>query len=355
MNSFTSATSSRKRLFAFAGVSLTLLVFFLLAFPIPLAPTYTSQESYQKYSSSSTSYNIAIIADMDKDSKIGPYKWKSLLRNGRLERNSSGTYRVEWGDDHELTSTYNEKGRGMELSELVMFRGQLLACDDRTGIVFQVSPPEVFPKFITAQGDGDNAKGMKCEWMTVKDGKLWMGSIGKEWTTVDGTPLHNDLYWVKEVDEHGSLIPHNWLREYEAVRAAAGAQSPGYLVHEAINWDSVNSRWVFLPRRVSTEKYSVDQEALQGSNTIIITDPQFSSSEVKQIGSLLPSRGFSSFKFVPFRHNEVIALKTFETDDFAMSYITVLDIESGQVLLDDTLIPADHSGTHYKFEGVEFV
>ena len=26
-------------------------------------------------------------------------------------------------------------------------------------------------------------KGMKCEWMTVKDEHLYVGGLGKEWTT----------------------------------------------------------------------------------------------------------------------------------------------------------------------------
>lgn len=118
--------------------------------------------------------------------------------------------------------------------------------------------------------------------MTVKDGKLWLGSIGKEWTTVNGDPIHDKLYWVKEISHDGTMLSHNWKDNFEAVRASVGALSPGYLVHEAVNWDAVNQQWVFLPRRVSFDKYTVDQEALQGSNTVILSDSSFQHQAVKR-------------------------------------------------------------------------
>lgn len=52
--------------------------------------------------------------------------------------------------------------------------------------VFAVVKDELYPRYILPQGDGNDAKGLKCEWMTVKDDKLLVGSIGKEWTTADG-------------------------------------------------------------------------------------------------------------------------------------------------------------------------
>ena len=35
---------------------------------------------------------------------------------------------------------------------------------------------------VGADGDGDEAKPFKTEWATIKDGKLWIGSIGFEWS-----------------------------------------------------------------------------------------------------------------------------------------------------------------------------
>ena len=42
---------------------------------------------------------------------------------------------------------------------------------------------------ITAPPPRPGVKPFKSEWATVKDGDLWVGSTGKEWTNLtDGTP-----------------------------------------------------------------------------------------------------------------------------------------------------------------------
>lgn len=85
---------------------------------------------------------IAIVADLDKDSKHEKGYWQSylleglpvakLLRHihtchrhvGHLIRHVSGTYRVEWEKEPILLQSYfSEKGRGLELSELQVFNG----------------------------------------------------------------------------------------------------------------------------------------------------------------------------------------------------------------------------------------
>ena len=35
-------------------------------------------------------------------------------------------------------------------------------------------------------GPGNVDKGFKAEWMTVKDQRLYIGGLGKEWTTQEG-------------------------------------------------------------------------------------------------------------------------------------------------------------------------
>ena len=42
------------------------------------------------------------------------------------------------------------------------------------------------PWVILEDGPGDVNKGFKAEWMAVKDHLLYVGGLGKEWTTVDG-------------------------------------------------------------------------------------------------------------------------------------------------------------------------
>lgn len=108
-------------------------------------------------------------------------------------------------------------GRGMELSELVVFDGKLLSFDDRTGVVYQIEgdkvsspgrphmymaqywrrrsqtgihlhyildcltsdPFKVLPWVLLNDGDGHATKGFKSEWATVKDGLLYVGGLGE--------------------------------------------------------------------------------------------------------------------------------------------------------------------------------
>ena len=60
---------------------------------------YKFQQFYKKYDASSTVYNIAIVSDMDKESKDGDH-WKSSFLYGTLRRDPhSGLYSVEWGNE----------------------------------------------------------------------------------------------------------------------------------------------------------------------------------------------------------------------------------------------------------------
>lgn len=42
------------------------------------------------------------------------------------------------------------------------------------------------PWVILEDGPGDVGKGFKAEWMAVKDHLLYVGGLGKEWTTTQG-------------------------------------------------------------------------------------------------------------------------------------------------------------------------
>lgn len=86
------------------------------------------------------SFRIAIVADLDTDSKVENKKnlWKSYLKKGYLSYSPSlNTVVVTWDTQPPLilSSSYALKGRGMELSELVVFDGRLLTFDDRSGMV----------------------------------------------------------------------------------------------------------------------------------------------------------------------------------------------------------------------------
>lgn len=69
--------------------------------------------------------------------------------------------------------------------------------------------------------------GFKAEWLAVKDEHLYVGGLGKEWTTTSGEVVNNNPEWVKVVGHQGDVEHENWVPYYNALRSAAGIQPPG--------------------------------------------------------------------------------------------------------------------------------
>lgn len=313
------------------------------------APRYFYQQSYLKYTNTSNSYNFVVVADKDKDSKVGN-SWESNLLHGSLSRDEDNNYFVSWKETVVVKSKLNEDGRGMELSDLAFFNSKLYTFDDRTGIVFEVDSENerVIPKHILMDGNGQSSKGFKCEWAAVKDDVMYIGGLGKEWTTPTGELVSRDPQWVKTIDTEGRVEHQSWVHVYEALRTATGTSSPGYLIHEAVRFNAVSRRWYFLPRRVSTEAYNDELDESRGANYVLSTNENFEDVKISRIGPHVPTHGFSSFAFVPYRENEIVALKTQEFEGNIATYITVFNL-NGEVLLGETKI-AD-----VKYEGIEFL
>jgi len=279
---------------------------------------YAAQLSYQQYGQNSNEYKIAIVADRDTASKVvteQDMSWESEVMTATLVRNPlDGTYSVNWTSHVRLTSKLNENGRAMELSELVHFGGRLLAFDDRTGVVSEIDLENrlAIPRYILMEGDGHTNKGQKTEWATVKDGQLYVGSIGKEWTNSKGQTLHYNPQCVKVIDTEGRISSQNWRPIFELLRKATNTVYPGYLIHEAVCWNPVIARWYFMPRKVSELPYDEEFDEERGSDTVVSLDHTFSDPQVSHIGTLDRKRGFSSCKFIPYRETEFVALKTME-------------------------------------------
>ncbi len=92
------------------------------------------------------------------------------------------------------------------------------------------------------------------EWCAVKDEHLYVGGLGKEWTTPDGHVLNLNPMFVKRISTSGQVEHLDWHERYESLRGAAGIQFPGYLIHESAVWSSAKKKWIFLPRRASTSR-----------------------------------------------------------------------------------------------------
>lgn len=330
---------------------------------VPTIGEYNSTYPLTKplITSLSHTFRIGIVADLDTKSKSASdkHKWISYLRRGWLTHSpSTNSITITWdqGASLPLTTTYASKDRGMELSDLVVFNGKLLSFDDRTGMVFHINQTQntatATPWVLLMDGNGYTSKGFKSEWATVKDQLLYVGSMGKEWTTPSGQFSTADPMWVKVIDVHGRVTHVNWEKEYKRIRQSVdGITWPGYMIHESGAWSSVWKRWFFLPRRCSTQRYNETLDELRGCSYLISTDETMLNIRVQPIANSHSARGFSAFRFIPGTADSVVvALRTEELDGNTATYVTAFRTGDGQVILQDTPI-ADG----IKYEGIEFI
>ena len=309
------------------------------------APHY---EAFRRRNNATNSYKIGMVADMDRVSKINVAKnsaWMSIFKTLLLLRDGDGQYSVKWLEEIPLVSRLSEADRGMELSELLYFHDKLLAFSDRTGVIYEVHDGKLVPLWILSDHDGKSEDGFKSEWATVKDDILYVGSTGKPWLNDEGGKvMHTNRLWIKSVTLEGKIEHHSWVHVYEKILNVTGMQ---FIVHEAVNWNPIDRRWYFLPRRMSKEEWSMKTDGV-GSFVMISCSEEFEDWKVWELGKYQPGHGYSSFKFVPFREHEIIALKTVEDGDNVHTDFEVIDTEKGKVLLHERL-------GLIKFEGIEFV
>ena len=150
-----------------------------------------------------------MVSDLDTDSKVANKSntWHSIFKRGTFTWDSvKEEAQINWADETEIKGNTATGGRGLELSELVTFDGRLLTVDDRTGIVYQIhnyAPSKSGIKLsawaIMSDGPGNESKGFKAEWATVKDQHLYVGGLGKEWTTSEGQLVNFNPMWIKRI------------------------------------------------------------------------------------------------------------------------------------------------------------
>lgn len=323
---------------------------------VPVSPGSLYNDTYPltppERTPQGTRYRIGVIADLDtsslSDKKL---TWFSYMRRGHLLVSQSGDkVSVEWDAERVvLESHLAEKGRGMELSELVAFNGKLYTVDDRTGVVYQINGDKAVPWVILPDGDGSVAKGFKAEWLAVKDEHLYVGGLGKEWTTTEGVFVNHNPEWVKVVGFRGDIQHQDWVPRYQALKKAAKIEPPGYFIHESAAWSDTLQRWFFLPRRASQERYEETADERRGTNMVLSCSPDFKDIHVSHVGELNPTHGFSSFKFIPNTDDQIIlALKSEEDAGKIATYIMAFTLD-GRILLPETKIG------DVKYEGVEFI
>ena len=316
----------------------------------------------------SAMFRFATVTDLDQLSAVTESKkpeFRSYFVPGILHRTGKDQYDITFEASRTLLTKHNEAGRGAEFSELTIYNNRLLTFDDRTGDVFEIinnsdgTNSEVVPRFVITEGEGDTDKGMKWEWATVKDNELYIGSMGKEYTKPDGSVANVNNLWIGILNGRGELRRENWQHKYKLVRKALDAESPGYIIMEAILWSPYMKKWVFLPRRISSKKYDENEDEQMGGNKLVLVDEFFTKTEVVTIDMEKdPLRGFSSFAFVPGTQDQhAIAIRSVEencTGDLDVcqqrSYFLVFDVTTGKVLSDEVKFKEN-----MKFEGIEFV
>ncbi|XP_050538775.1 soluble calcium-activated nucleotidase 1-like isoform X2 [Daktulosphaira vitifoliae] len=301
----------------------------------------------------SIEYRIALIADLDSDSKSSKeaLTWISYLKKGYLKFKKAGQkveFKWDKGDDSRFTSNFAIKDRGLELSELVTFDGKLLTIDDKTGIIYVVENENtLIPWVIVNEGNGRSVSGFKNEWATVKDSKLYVGTHGRELDTKNG--VNYSGMWIKIINAEGSVKHVDWTDNYVKVRAAAGIKYPGYMTHEAAVWSDIHKKFFFLPRKASPEKYNFKDDEKKGTNYLISATADFKDIKSVKIGEIVPSHGYASFKFVPDTNDQVIAaIKSEEVGETTGTFITAFNID-GKILYPETKV------SDLKFEGFEFI
>lgn len=108
-------------------------------------------------------YRIALVADLDTASASQTKKntWFSYLKKGYIFASMDlKSFSITYDRDIiMLNSTLSQDGRGMELSELVVFNGKLYTVDDRTGVVYKIIDDQIIPWVVLEDGDGNVNKG----------------------------------------------------------------------------------------------------------------------------------------------------------------------------------------------------
>lgn len=311
-------------------------------------------ENCQASIAGTRTFEFAVVSDLDKASRdLKHFKWHALFRRGALTfRPETGFYKIDWSNTTRLESTLSVKNRSMELSELVRYEGRLFAFCDITGVVFEVDAAgsHAVQRLILSDGNGRSPKPFKSEWATVKDGLLIVGSMGREWVGDDGRIQHYNPQWVKQIDPHWHVESLDWRNIFEVMRSAVGLQSPGYLWHEAIIWDSWLKRWIILPRKASSEAYSPVADETRGTNILLLATEDFSVLEQLHIGPLEPDWGFAAVRKVPGTNDTFAALKVLEIGSRTATKICVFDLK-GNMLMEPPFLHIDEK----KFEGLEFV
>jgi len=119
---------------------------------------------------------------------------------------------------------------------------------------------------------------MKCEWATVKDSKLIVGSHGTE--IIKNGKTSYDNMWIKVIDKNGVVENESWVDNFYAIRREMNIGS-GYVTHEACMWSEHQKKWFLLPRKASNDTYNYKDDQTKGTNALVIASEDFKNIQVR--------------------------------------------------------------------------
>jgi soluble calcium-activated nucleotidase 1 len=63
---------------------------------------------------------------------------------------------------------------------------------------------------------------------------LFVGGLGKEWTTNTGEAVNTHPQWIKTVSPTGEVEHQNWYHKYLYIRRVLGIEFPGMLTYSGV-------------------------------------------------------------------------------------------------------------------------
>lgn len=88
--------------------------------------------------------------------------------------------------------------------------------------------------------------GFKCEWACVKDENLYVGSLGKEWTSTTGVVKNLNPQWIKVINKDGAVKHIDWHENYNALRKKTRTMLPGMMLYNSTKTCSVKLESAFF-------------------------------------------------------------------------------------------------------------
>lgn len=256
------------------------------------------------------------------------------------------------GSTKKLTSTASRKGRGMELSELLLVDDRLYAFCDVTGYIYYVNQTSNSVMAMSMVNFKNTDIPFKTEWATLgPNGKVYVGSIGKEWV-VNGTTVHYHALSIYTVETPNIAAGYknfvDWTTVYSDIRKFVNCSFPGYLQHEAVFWDPRSKNWLFLPRKASNlDPYDEIVDETKGTNIAILTNLDLAPLRHFEFGEFEPEWGFTSVRRL-LRSDYYVAVKVREVNGETGSKLAVFD-------LDGKRVSEWYDLGSYKYEGLEIL